>query len=99
MCHVFIFRENGVMITITAWQWAFEFLLNIGLIVFAKTTLSSGVNTHGFTTNKMLFLFYIFCTLVIGPSFYLMSDLHFRVALDQHGFFKAFWQRLKNLKA
>jgi hypothetical protein len=52
-----------------------------------------GRGTHA---RQLLFALYCFCVWAVLPSFYLMGDVKFRADFDQHGFRRAFWQRLRN---
>jgi hypothetical protein len=79
------------MITITIWQWASELVINISFMVIAKLVVGRFLDLQ-----KLLFALYCFCVRAVLPSFYLMGNANFRADFDQHGFRRAFWERLRN---
>jgi hypothetical protein len=89
----FFFRDDGIMINITTWQWAMELFLSIFIFLVAKVFVGMFL-----ALDKFLIIIYGLCAWVVLPSFYLIGDYKFRREFDKEGFRRAFWQRLKNFK-
>ena len=81
----FLFRDDGIVIAITFWQWLVEFIFNliaIGLIV------GLGANRQ---VDHFLALFSIWFGSSVIPSFYFMACADFRRDLKTFGPIKALW--------
>jgi hypothetical protein len=78
--------EDGIVTTITIWQWILEFILNIAFIIFVNTFL--GLNKF---LDQTLGILTAGINLIILPGFYLLADHQFRLEVIDHGFFKALW--------
>jgi hypothetical protein len=82
---ILYFRDDGIVIAITFWQWFVEFIFNllgIGLI------LGLGANRK---VDHFLMLFNIWVGTSVVPSFYFMACAEFRRDLKTCGLLKAFW--------
>ena len=82
------FRNDGIIIAITAWQVAVEstsiiaFTIALELISFNQLKL-------------IILLLQLFISYVILPSFYFLADSRFRIALKDKGILKSIWAALK----
>ena len=77
------FRDNGIVIGVTCWQWVMELALTIFATIFHFMRGKNRVIEHG------MFLFASGFSYVILPAFYLMADQQFRNDFDKKGLFKA----------
>ena len=77
------FRDNGIVIGVTCWQWVMELALTILVTIFHFMRGKNRVIEHG------MFLFASGFSYVFLPAFYLMADQQFRNDFDKKGLFKA----------
>ena len=82
----FVFRDEGIVIQITYWQWATEFAFNIGMVLF-HLIIRGDQRKIDHWIGIAMFLF----GFVILPSFYFLADIKFRRAIDQYGLRRALW--------
>ena len=81
----FPFRNDGIVIAITFWQWLVEFIFNLFVIGLIK---GAGANRQ--VDHFMAIFSFWFGTSVI-PAFYIMACAEFRRNLETVGLVKAFW--------
>ena len=87
--HEMFCRDEGMVISITYWQWAVEFVFNISMVIFHLSIRGDKRKTdHVIGVAMFLFGF------VILPSFYFLADIRFRRAIDQKGLKQALWLAL-----
>ena len=79
------FRDDGIVIAITFWQWFVEFIFNLLGIGFI---LGLGANRK---VDHLMALFNIWVGTSVVPSFYFMACADFRRDLETYGLLKAFW--------
>ena len=77
------FRNNGIVIGVTFWQWVMELALTILASIIHVIKGKNRAIEHGMT------LFVAGFSYVILPAFYLMADQKFRNNLEKSGLFKA----------
>ena len=79
------FRDDGIVIAITFWQWFVELVFNLLLIGLVA----------GLGANRRVDHFAALASIWVGtslvPSFYFMACAEFRRDLETHGLLKAFW--------
>ena len=80
------FRDNGIVIGVTCWQWVMELALTILVTIFHFMRGKNRVIEHG------MFLFASGFSYVFLPAFYLMADQQFRNDFDKKGL----WQAIVN---
>ena len=80
-----IFRDDGIVIAVTFWQWFVEFIFNL-LLIGTIAGLGSNRQVDHFASLIVTW----FGTSVI-PSFYFMACADFRRNLGTYGLLKAFW--------
>ena len=88
-----LYRNDGIIISISVWQVIVEAIFNITYIawnIFLQPTL----NNLGISKVSMT-LFLLFFSYIILPSFYFLADPKFRSALKESGIMKAIWSALK----
>ena len=83
------FRNNGIVIGVTCWQWVMELALMILVSIIHIIKGKNRAIEHG------MVLFVSGFTYVILPTFYLMADQQFRNNLEKSGLFKAIIDALK----
>ena len=81
----FFFRDDGIVIAVTFWQWAVEFIFNLLLI-----GLLAGLGAN-LLVDHFVALFSLWFGLSVVPSFYFMACAEFRRDLETYGLLKAFW--------
>jgi hypothetical protein len=86
----FPFRNDGIVIAITFWQWLVEFIFNLFVIGLIK---GAGANRQ--VDHFMAIFSFWFGTSVI-PAFYIMACAEFRRNLETVGLVKAFWLAFTN---
>ena len=79
------FRDDGIVIAITFWQWFVEFVFNLLLI---GLMVGLGANRK---VDHFLALFSVWFGTSAVPSFYFMACAEFRRDLETYGLLKAFW--------
>ena len=77
------FRNNGIVIGVTCWQWVMELALMILVSIIHIIKGKNRAIEHG------MVLFVSGFTYVILPTFYLMADQQFRNNLEKSGLCKA----------
>ena len=88
-----LYRNDGIIISISVWQVIVEAIFNITYIawnIFLQPTL----NNLGISKVSMT-LFLLFFSYIILPSFYFLADPKFRSALKESGIMKAIWSALR----
>ena len=80
------FRDDGIVIAITFWQWLVEFVFNLLLI-----GLMAGLGGDRKVDHFLSLLLIWFGTSVV-PSFYFMACAEFRRDMETYGLLKAFWR-------
>ena len=84
----FSFRDDGIVIAITFWQWFVELVFNLLLIGLVA----------GLGANRRVDHFAALTSLWVGtslvPSFYFMACAEFRRDLETFGLLKAFWRAI-----
>ena len=80
-----IFRNDGIVIAITFWQWIVESIFNLLLI-----GLIAGLGNNRQVDDFLSLCIAWFGTSVV-PSFYFMACADFRRDLETFGLLKAFW--------
>ena len=85
-----LFRNDGIIIAISIWQVIVE---SISTVIFMITNRQQPMNQQ----HKiiLLVLFQLSITFIVLPSFYLLADNRFRLALKDKGFFRSIWSALK----
>ena len=91
--YLFIYRNDGIIISISVWQVIVEAIFNITYIAW-NIFLQSTINNLGISKVSIT-LFLIFFSYIILPSFYFLADQKFRSALKESGIMKAIWSALK----
>ena len=79
------FRNDGIVIAITFWQWFVESIFNMLLI---GTIVGLGSNRQ---VDHFSSLFTTWFGTSVIPSFYFMACADFRRDLETNGLLKAFW--------
>ena len=79
-----IFRDDGIVIAVTFWQWFVEFIFNLLLI---GTIVGLGSNRQ---VDHFASLFVTWFGTSVIPSFYFMACADFRRDLETYGLLKAF---------
>ena len=77
------FRDNGIVIGVTCWQWVAELALTILATIIHIIRGKNRAIEHGMTLFASGFSY------VILPAFYLMADRKFRYDFDKKGFWRA----------
>ena len=85
MGYFFFFRDDGIVIAVTFWQWFVEFIFNLVLI-----GLLVGLGRNLIVDHSVA-LFSLWFGSSVVPSFYFMACADFRRDLETHGLLKAFW--------
>ena len=83
----FIYRDNGIIMTVSVWQVIVETSLNI-VFFTAMHFIDQGV-------PFVMVLGMFSSSYFILPSFYFLADNRFRMALKQEGIFRSVWSALK----
>ena len=84
------FRNDGIVIAITFWQWLVEFIFNLMVI---GVIAGSGGNRK---VDHFATIFGFILGMVVIPSFYLMACAEFRRDLEIFGLVKALWLALNH---
>ena len=84
-----LFRNDGIIIAITVWQVMVESTSSVGLGMIREYIISSNLD------KLILNLVQLLITYFILPSFYLLGDNRFRLALKNNGILKSIWTALK----
>ena len=80
---LYFFRDNGIVIGVTCWQWVAELVLTI---LAATILIIKGKNRaigHGVVVFVAGFSY------IILPAFYLLADQQFRNDFDKKGLWRA----------
>ena len=80
-----LFRNDGIVIAVTFWQWVVEFIFNI-LLIGLLAGLGANLKVDNFVA-----LFSLWFGSTVVPSFYFMACAEFRRDLETYGLLKAFW--------
>ena len=80
-------RDEGVIFTITLWQWCLEAIFNLTIFIFQFFFKEkSRMVDHTFL------LMSIFMSCIVLPSFYFTSGRAFRRVLKTEGFVRTMWK-------
>ena len=82
-------RDDSIVMSIAYWQWAVEFLFNIGMVIFHLSIRGDQRRIDHWIGFLMFFFGFI-----LLPSFYFLADVKFRRAIDQKGLKQALWLAL-----
>ena len=85
VCCICVFRNDGIVIAITFWQWFVESIFNMLLI---GTIVGLGSNRQ---VDHFSSLFTTWFGTSVIPSFYFMACVDFRRDRETYGLLKAFW--------
>ena len=81
---------EGIVVTITMWQWCFEFFGGLVFLIFTALAYGESRTQDHFAAITNIILNHI-CI----PFFYFLADSSFRNALSQEGLICATWKALK----
>ena len=79
-------RDEGVIVSITYWQWAVEFSFNFLMILFHSLVRGEERRMDDWIGVTMFFFGF-----VVLPSFYFLADVKFRRVLEQNPVHVALW--------
>ena len=83
------FRDEGVIVSITYWQWALELTFNLLMILFHSYVRGNERRMDDWIGISMFFFGF-----VVLPAFYFLADVRFRRVLDQQSIHVALWMAL-----
>ena len=88
-----MYRNDGIIISISVWQVIVETIFNIAYLTWGHF---SPPTTHNLGISKVSkTLFHLFFSYIILPSFYFLADQKFRSTFKESGIMKAIWCALK----
>ena len=82
------FRDDGIVVAITFWQWLVESLYNLTAIGLVASLGANRQIDHFMTMLSILF------GVSVLPSFYFMASADFRRDFNNYGLIKAFYLAL-----
>ena len=81
------------MIVVTVYEWILEVVLNALMLTYLKLVFG-----HSHILDRIIVIVFNFFMVSILPLFHLMGDNYYRTLVLEHGYTRALWKRLVDLK-